>query len=1487
MKRTRFIVLALMLGLTATAQKQWIDVTDSFIKNPHYDNNDYSYWEGTPLGAANPKENAEHYSKNYDTYQYLSNLPAGQYRVSLSAFYRAGDANNDYNIYTSGNAEENQNAQLYATSSVDDYYTPICLASSAALTESLGGSVYWVGGWGGWGWGGGGGDHCIPDNMEAAYYWFNAGYYLNTVEATVGNDGMLRIGIRKNIQIGSDWTCIDTWKLEFYGTVVYATSVSLSSTSLQMTVGETAQLNATILPANATYRKLNWTSSDDNIVEVNEQGLLTAKGTGSAFITATTTDGSNKKAVCSITVTKNDATAESLVINEIMVANVDMFLDPAFFYGAFVELYNPSDKGASISHFYVSDDPNNLKKTRLLVDAGAIPAHGYHVLWFENKSRYAPYQVDMELDADGGTIYISDSEGKLIAQQEYPAAITRTSYARTTDNGQTWGYTAEPTPGTSNQSSTFCTERLDVPVVDQDGQLFSGSLQVSVDIPAGTTLRYTTDGSTPTLTNGETSNTGLFNVDRTTCYRFRLFQNGKLPSSVVTRTYIQDNGYILPIISVTGDYEDIWGADHGVLARGNGNGIVGNGQDSKCNWNTDWEHPVNFEYMKDGHSVFNQEVSIKSAGGWSRAWSPHSFKLKASKVYEGKKYMNYQFFDSKPYLHHKVLQIRNGGNDTSARIKDAAIQTIVARSGIDLDGQAYQPTQHFINGEYIGVINMREPNNKHFALANWGIDTDQVDQFEISPDSNYVQKAGDKVAFDRWYELSADAADENVYSEIRNLVDIDEFVNYVALQLYLGGNDWPRNNMKAYRPRVENGRFRFVVFDTDAAFAYGSSVFNEFERKLNWSFDRLKDTTDAIAAGRNMNSNNQIVEEVQVVRIFLNMLQNDEFRKRFIDTFALMGGSVFSYTRCQQIVNELRDRVSPAMTSGERSSLNSTTSSILSSIGSSKSSSRQKTLADALRNYNYFELQGKNYQSVRFSANIENACISLNDIPVPTNQFDGYLFSPVTLRATAPAGYKFVGWQNPNGSSSETKSLFERGSLWYYYDQGSLDGQDWKSAVNSEWPRGNSPLGYFTSDANNERGYQTFLDWGTDANAKRPTYYFTRQITLASAPATTDKFIMNFTCDDGAIIYVNGTEVGRYNMPTGNISYSSYASHYAYDNPDEGSMEIDRTAFKRGRNVIAVELHNCDNKSTDVMWDAELLKLSTSQNAETTSTDPVYTLPTNGDIELLAMFEPLTAEELQQTDCHPVKINEVSAANSIYINEYYKRNDWVELYNTTDEDIDVAGMYLSDNLKKPTKFQIPAASVVENTYSTIIPAHGHLIIWCDKLESQSQLHASFKLAAEGGDILLTAADESWCDTLSYVIHNGDQSVGLYPDGGSQVYVMSPTISKTNQLNSYAQLFDEPKPENPIDTGISDFQLTSNGGMSLTYLADNLVIHSDEGTTLSLTVYTASGATVLTTDVQMVENATERISVAQLPAGIYIARILNADNEFCQIKFLRK
>lgn len=1434
----RFLSLAVALTATVASMAQaWLDVTETYVKNPNFDN-DVTGWidnfgsasqnHGFQSGSyKNGNAFLDHFAEawrpndwwnqeklgNGSFYQYIANIPQGRYRLEADAI---------------------------------------------AATQSGGG------------WWGGGDNTTITgaylfikdDNKKEATTEMSTRnekpqHFTIEMSTTTG----ITIGVRTE-NTNANWLAFDNVRLYYYGNEVKLTDISFDQKEITMTQGELLQLNVNYTPEDASFKGVTFSSSNEAAATVNALGVVTAHKPGITTITATSINYPEITARCIIKVEINEASPKSVIINEIQQSNLDMFLDPSFNFGGWVELYNSTDRTVSLDGLYISDDAADLKKMQLISSRhGVIPAKGFLTLWFDHYSRWAPKMMTFKLDCDGGNLYVSNDAGTILSELAYPPAITRTSYARTTDGGNTWNYTDQPTPSATNAASNFASSRLPEPTIDVDAGFFTSPFTAKVNIPAGTTLRYTTDGSTPTLENGETSKDGSFDISKTTILRLRLFQNKQLASPVVTRSYIyKDKKYSLPVISLVSDNANLNGSDYGIFVKGNGNGRPGNGQSSPCNWNMDWDREANIEYFDaEGHAVFSQEVGIEAAGGWSRAWTPHSFNIKANKVYEGLNRMDFQFFDNKPYLRHKALKVRNGGNDNNDRIKDPAIQEVVRTAGLYVETQSYKPVHIFQNGKYIGVQNLREPNNRNYGYANYGIDPDEMDQWKMSPDSGYVQQAGTRDVWEEWYSLAQNASDALAYERIKQIVDIEEYINYMAVELYIAGTDWPKNNIKSFRERSEgssNSRFRFVLFDTDGAFAT-SNPFTWFQGTQNWTFDQLYGVSDLYPSGR-------ITGEIEFTTIFLNMLKNDEFKKQFVDQFCIAAGSVFESTRAAEVINQMVAYVNPAMSLEGRSATNSANN-----VRNYFSSSKPGSLTSSMKSF----LKLGTSMSTKISSNINEATILINGLQVPTGKFSGALFLPITIQASAPAGYKFVGWRNAEGGKQT--NLIAQGTAWTYYDQGSLDGEDWTSAdyTTSTWKSGKAPLGYFTSDGNNGRGYQTFLDYGGDDNNKYPTYYFRKKINLSTTPKTTDTFTLDWVADDGFVVYVNGLEAGRFLMDkTSKPTFSSFADSYAEANPESGSMTLRSTYFQKGSNVIAVEVHNNAANSTDIYWDAALTQ-TTQVTGDFISSEETFELPSTGKYNLIATYESLSDSELAESDAHPVKINEVSAANDIYVSELFKKNDWIELYNTTNRAIDVEGMFLSDHLDEPEKWQITASS---DNVNTIIPAHGHLIIWADKNAGESQLHADFKLNNEDSClVLLTAADKSWADTLIYCRHDGYHTVGLFPDGGSSLYVMErPTIGQTNVLTTAAVAWNEPKIQHDDDrvTSIADDQL-----LALTFDGQAITLHAPAAARLD--VYTPSG--------QLVHTARIRPSVphslSTLQRGIYVARATLGDEE-TTIKF---
>lgn len=704
-------------------------------------------------------------------------------------------------------------------------------------------------------------------------------------------------------------------------------------------------------------------------------------------------------------------TTSRLHINEIMVANVDRHLDTSWNYGSWVEIYNSSDGAINLKRYHINTSTQSQGKIRIGYDL-VIPAHGYGVLWFGHRYWKAPTQIDAELDNDGGCITLFSPGGSVLDKVEYPPSISRHSWARCSDGAGEWTYTSCPTPAASNGNLSVTEWRMPAPVVSADSRCFSAIQSVQVEIPEGATLRYTTDGSTPSRTNGETSETGKFRTAQSRVYRFVLIKDGYLDSPIVTRSYIRrQQSMNMPVVSIVTDPAHLYSDSIGFFVKGT-NGRAGKGTAELCNWNMDWDRPVNMEYItQDNVCRLNQEVWMSRCGGHSKGFTPMSFKLRASKDFDGQNTLDYAFFPDKPYLRHRALQFRNGGNDFDCRIYDAALQSLVRTSGIDIDLQDYQPVAHYINGKFMGTINMREPNNKHNVYANHGLSDDEIDMFEIDCDSGYVQKCGTRDAWEELLELSADASHDSAYDRILRKIDVDEFCNYMAVEFYLGNVDWPQNNCKAWRPIEEGGMFRFVLYDLDFA-CETNSPFSHFNGVATHTFCDLYDVPGV----------SHFTKEVELVRLFNNLMTNWHFALRFADTFCLVGGSVFEPDRCSQLIKKYASAVESVqmMESGYPGRNASPWPSAEKLIA--RLADRQNNVFPALQARLSDVLSGRVMRHVSFRANIPQADILLKHgspedekpdvMQVPLSKFSGYMFLPATLEVVAPEGYRFIGWKD-------------------------------------------------------------------------------------------------------------------------------------------------------------------------------------------------------------------------------------------------------------------------------------------------------------------------------------------------------------------------------------------------------------------------------------------------------------------------------------------
>jgi hypothetical protein len=134
----------------------------------------------------------------------------------------------------------------------------------------------------------------------------------------------------------------------------------------------------------------------------------------------------------------------------------------------------------------------------------------------------------------------------------------------------------------------------------------------------------------------------------------------------------------------------------------------------------------------------------------------------------------------------------------------------------------------------------------------------------------------------------------------------------------------------------------------------------------------------------------------------------------------------------------------------------------------------------------------------------------------------------------------------------------------------------------------------------------------------------------------------------------------------------------------------------------------------------------------------------------------------------------ITAAEGLFINEIYASgDDWVELYNSTNNTKDISGYIIHDD--GDAAYQLPEG--------TTVPANGYLVIFCD--DGNNDLHTNFKLSSDGETVTLKNADNEIAEAVTYPKLDNGQSYGRYPDGSSELSISGVTSQGTSNNESNA------------------------------------------------------------------------------------------------------
>lgn len=690
-------------------------------------------------------------------------------------------------------------------------------------------------------------------------------------------------------------------------------------------------------------------------------------------------------------------------INEVCTANLSSHMNKGTYnFSNYIELDTEGDSinlnGLMMVHYGKRAVKGKLEEKwrwRITKDWIAGP---HAVIWMDESTLagHSPYK----LDADGGSIVIFDGDVK-IDSFAYESMDVNLSYGY---KEGVLGYMI-PTPERENLTaySNYTTARCPAPQYSHKGGILAEPIELTIDTLPQSSVYYTLDGSTPSRTHG-TRYKGAIYIGSNTNVRSIAYQSEKIPSKVSTVSFIFEDeiheangGFTIPVISVSVDSSYFYDDTIGMCVIGI-NGIRGEKSctSTKANYNRDWKRPIHFEYIVDGETVVSQEAEAAVEGGCSRTSKIKSISVKATKR-TGIDTFGYHFFQSKPNVTHRALHIRNGGTAyDKVRFRDGLMQTFA--TGMEIDYQAYQPVAYYINGVYQGLMNLNERTNSDYIEANHGDEEDDIDLITVSDQLGIRASKGDLDGYnDLVKHIRSTQVDSVLYYDgANNRMDMNEYVDYQIIQQFIVNTDWPGNNTKIWRNKKKNGKFRWMLFDTDFGFGLpGYEYLGTYTKNMiKW----------CAGEGGTQWANNRY----WMTEIFKGLKYNYFFERKFTTRFLIQLSTSFTTENITTVFDSVTAIVNPEYhVTFNKSAVDAAASMRKFALN------RPDNIYKHLQSY----VGGKSITTLEISSELPTAQIFFNGESI--SHYNGKYFTGYELEliAVAPEGYQFAGWKFSQDSS--------------------------------------------------------------------------------------------------------------------------------------------------------------------------------------------------------------------------------------------------------------------------------------------------------------------------------------------------------------------------------------------------------------------------------------------------------------------------------------
>lgn len=611
--------------------------------------------------------------------------------------------------------------------------------------------------------------------------------------------------------------------------------------------------------------------------------------------------------------------------------------------------------------------------------------------YFVTETIPATLETNFKIDVDGEMIYLSTISASLIDSLFIGNLDLDFSAGKFPDGDSAAGTFAIATPGSSNNSSLLYSGYEAAPEISPAAGFYSASQLITITSVSPTAeIRYTTNGGAPSSSSQLYS--VPFSLDSTHVVKARCFSTtGLLASATTTKTFLINENFSLPVISITTDSLNLWGL----------NGICDN-------WWSDWKKPCYIEYFDTtGNNDVFQSASIKIDGGagGSRSNPQHSFRIDADNEIMGDGPIPYTLISSRPKRNeYESIYLRNGSNQYLGMFYKDALECRVFRD-MNCNYQEYTPVIAYLNGEYWGVYELREKQDEGYFKHNYNTDPDSLDLLSLSywyySELRTLAGSDDDFYTMRNTVVYSDPLSPDYYAQSDSLLDLKAYADYVIAETYIGNYDWPQNNIKIWRSKNTSNKWRFGLIDLELSLPPNG-----------WS----NTNSNLIAYVLGYDTSNLFISPFQTLVI------NKQFHDYFIDRYADMLNTEFQKDSIDPVGDIMYNEVVDDMPRNyERwgDTINSTVAAYMGNLLAAHSSfiNAIKPRTNNVRKHikNEFLLT----DTVGFALDVFPALagkIQISTIKPPDYPWFGIYYEdvPVTLTAIANPGFLFSHWSANN-----------------------------------------------------------------------------------------------------------------------------------------------------------------------------------------------------------------------------------------------------------------------------------------------------------------------------------------------------------------------------------------------------------------------------------------------------------------------------------------